>query len=278
MAFDAGVMASHMLFDFHLRPVEEIQPWGEPPNQTLHWFGLTDGFYRLQVGRDLLFHYSDGIRKYWTAQYPHFSGEYVEYQVVRLWEDVLSILQDVLCPLPLELERLIMDEDSSLREWYASALLWLDRQDDTVVEERLVDVFDMATSWVNKRRLDSAYLQPAAHIWLWSTRDAVTVTWDNRGVAVEGHEAWSAQRGHYSMPRDDFLAEVDAFDRQFIERMGDRINEVSSAWDRPDVALDPELLRREQIRRAGHLQRTLSKKLPFTDWQQVLRSIHELSG
>ena len=38
-----------MLFEFVLRPLEEVQPWGvdEP---TLHWFGLTDGWYWIEAG------------------------------------------------------------------------------------------------------------------------------------------------------------------------------------------------------------------------------------
>ena len=30
-----------MLFNFILRPLEDVQPWGSDP-PTLHWFGLTD--------------------------------------------------------------------------------------------------------------------------------------------------------------------------------------------------------------------------------------------
>jgi hypothetical protein len=267
-----------MLFDFHLRPIQEVQPWGEPPNQRLHWFGLTDGCYRLQVGRDLLFHYSDEIRTFWAIQYPHFSGAYVNYQVVRLWEDVLRILPDLLCPLPLELGRLLLDHESSPREWYRSAALWLDRQDDAEVERTLGDLFDMATAWLQKRHLDSAYLQPAAHIWMWSTQDAVTISWDNRGIVVEGHEVWSARRGHYSMPRGHFLDEVREFDHKLIGQMEQRINEVCAGWNRPDVAIHFESLRHEHVSRAQSLQRTLAKTPSSPDWQKILRSIHEISG
>jgi len=31
-----------MLFQFHLRPLEEVEPWGEN-RPVLHWFGLSDG-------------------------------------------------------------------------------------------------------------------------------------------------------------------------------------------------------------------------------------------
>jgi hypothetical protein len=32
-----------MLIEFTLLPMARIQPWGEPAQRSLHWFGLTDG-------------------------------------------------------------------------------------------------------------------------------------------------------------------------------------------------------------------------------------------
>ncbi|HEY9907288.1 MAG TPA: DUF5984 family protein [Thermosynechococcaceae cyanobacterium] len=91
-----------MLFDFHLRPLEEVMPWGKPPNSYLSWFVLTDGFYRLQVGSEFLFNYSDDFAERWAAQSVSVhTRSFVDYYVVRLWEDLLEILPDVLEPLPL---------------------------------------------------------------------------------------------------------------------------------------------------------------------------------
>lgn len=35
-------------FRFELVPVDEVEPWGE--NRNLHWFGLTEGWFCLDVG------------------------------------------------------------------------------------------------------------------------------------------------------------------------------------------------------------------------------------
>ncbi|MFJ4574320.1 DUF5984 family protein [Streptomyces sp. NPDC088846] len=51
-------------FRFGLLPVEEIQPWGgvgESPR--LSWFGLTDGWYCVDVGGHELLRYDDSGRK-----------------------------------------------------------------------------------------------------------------------------------------------------------------------------------------------------------------------
>ena len=51
-----------MLIDFTLLPLAMVQPWGRPDNLSLHWFGLTDGQYWIEVGENKLFErqYLDG--------------------------------------------------------------------------------------------------------------------------------------------------------------------------------------------------------------------------
>ncbi len=131
-----------MLFDFKLRPINEISPWGEPPDLSLSWFGLTEGFYWLEVGSERLFCYSHQM-----AKYPKFS-DYVDYLVVRFWEDILQILPDVLAPIPPELARWFSTDSPSIRDLLQSAPDWLDTQKDP-------DVLAEAISWIHNRTLDS---------------------------------------------------------------------------------------------------------------------------
>lgn len=87
-----------MIFEFQLNPIEDIQPWGEFPNLSLHWFGFTDGKYRLKVGAEYLLNYSAEYTKYCIEKFPEYSFNttFVEYQVVRLWEDILEMLPAIL--------------------------------------------------------------------------------------------------------------------------------------------------------------------------------------
>jgi hypothetical protein len=48
-----------MLIDFTLLPIAMVQPWGRPDNLSLHWFGLTDGQYWIEVSENKLFEYSE---------------------------------------------------------------------------------------------------------------------------------------------------------------------------------------------------------------------------
>ena len=87
-----------MIFEFKLKLIDEIQPWGESPNQSLSWFGFTDGKYRLKVGNDYLLNYSEEYTEYCIEKFPDcfFDTTFVEYQVARLWEDILEIVPDIL--------------------------------------------------------------------------------------------------------------------------------------------------------------------------------------
>ena len=87
-----------MMFEFQLKPIEDIQPWGEFPNLHLSWFGFSDGKYRLKAGDEYLLNYSDKYTEYCVENFPDYTFDttFVEYQVVRLWEDVLDLLPSIL--------------------------------------------------------------------------------------------------------------------------------------------------------------------------------------
>jgi len=95
------------LIEFNLKPLQDVMPWGDEPNQYLHWFALTDSFYYMELGDVQLFCYSDEILEFWSKEYPGCNSKnepYMDYQVVRLYEDVLEILPDVIQPIPEAIE------------------------------------------------------------------------------------------------------------------------------------------------------------------------------
>ncbi len=49
------------LFQFEFKAVEEIVPWGSGEERSLSLFALTDGFFRMPVGEQVLFRYRDEI-------------------------------------------------------------------------------------------------------------------------------------------------------------------------------------------------------------------------
>lgn len=107
------------LFNFELLPIEKIEPWRDADGPHLHWFGLSDGRYWLTVdGQDLF--------RYQYQQDASDVTEYVEYEVVRLWEDVLEIHPSVFDPIPPDMQALVETPERE-RAWLDAAERWLDQ-------------------------------------------------------------------------------------------------------------------------------------------------------
>ena len=92
-----------MLFNFALFPlgetiIDRLEPDGK--HSSLCWYNLTDGWYWIEADTAQLFRYTPEWMALWSAQDPcPVHWPYVDYQVVRLWEDLLEILPKVMEPL-----------------------------------------------------------------------------------------------------------------------------------------------------------------------------------
>src|SRR4051812_35106988 len=96
------VAAKMPLFNFVLRSPEQITQWAK----SLHWFGLTDGWYWLHLGDQEV---PRSVKR--SAEAPD-GLSYVDYNVVRLWEDLLDILPEILEPVPPDVAALTSKADS----------------------------------------------------------------------------------------------------------------------------------------------------------------------
>lgn len=176
------------LFNFHLRELAAIEPFGgERP--TLHWFGLSDGWYWLTVGGSELFRYDRAFMRReepWCAD--PTALPYVDYYVVRLWEDLLEQLPAVLAPVPPELAERVSDA-VSWRDWQERASQWLDALDehgDQAAFDAAVDLVEAACGWWVERRLDTGYLRHGSRLRFWRVGDTVHLRWNDRGERLEG--------------------------------------------------------------------------------------------
>uniref|UniRef100_B8HYN2 Uncharacterized protein n=1 Tax=Cyanothece sp. (strain PCC 7425 / ATCC 29141) TaxID=395961 RepID=B8HYN2_CYAP4 len=265
-----------MLFDFYLRPLEEIQPWGNPDQLNLHWFGLTDGCYRLQVGTECLLNYSDAFIDDRKKQFPDaYGGPYTDYYVVRLWEDLLNILPNILEPLPAELARIFAPDLTAWFNWFDAAVNWDEHQSAPEEPPEEQDPFELLVGWQQARQLNTAYLKHHPRIWFWSSGDNVTISWDSQ-ILCAGLPVWSATWGHYSISRNQFLTEVHAFNDRLMTEMSARVNFVCERWNRPKIYVDTQQLSKEQNDRSTWLQDALQQPAS-TSWDKVLAAIWLIS-
>lgn len=258
------------LFQFELRPLAEIQPWGAPQTPNLHWFGLTDGQYWIEAGRDKLFEYSN------SAQARPGAPRYCDYLVARLYEDVIELAPHALDPVPDELRRYIALDES--RPWNFYGRRWCDAidADDSSAEE--INLLDNAGGWIGRRTLDSGYLTPSTNVVFWSDRKSVHIEWDNRDKALDGGPAWTAVVGSWQLPRREFMDQVRNFHARLMERMAERVSQVAAGALATGIHVDIHYLRREQQVRSQSIEGKLGTPTPPTDWLAVSQSIGALEA
>jgi hypothetical protein len=277
-----------MLFNFEFRPINEIAPWGPinaPDARTpeylhhehLGWFQLTDGWYWINTGLGELFRYSQTLVDITNEKYTdrrRMLSPYVDYYVVRLWEDLLDMLPWVLEPIPANLASAI-SRDGAWGDWQ--------RQVEAALSPSPNDeAFDLsydASRWSGQRRLDSGYLLSGPDILFWNDGADIHIQWDNRYRVLEGVLAWDAILGQTTMPVAKFLDEVRAFHDRFIGQMADRIAIAQGEWSRPDVMLDPDV-GRQQVARSHYLQRCLEAGTAREpgDWDRVFGAIASIEA
>jgi hypothetical protein len=242
---------------FELRDLDDVQPWGDrSTGLSLHWFGLTDGWYDLQIGENHLFQTVD-------ADEPG-----VGYQVVRLWEDLIDVAHVALEPLPQALAPRLADADA----WSA----WTDRAFELDDDSGVVQT---ALSWWWHRQMSALHLRGAPYLDFWRLGEELHVRWWSHPREPDGPH-WASPAGSAVLSADAFRNELVRFDRELIDQMRARVEQVAQHWSRPEVRIDVDQLRREHTTRSAHLVRTLSDPFPRNprkqSWDDVLAAIAEI--
>jgi hypothetical protein len=255
-----------MHIDYHLRPIEEVDAWGEPGDLRVHWFALTDGFYRIDLGQTKLLDYSrDAVRKGPSEPFP----TYVDYHVARLWEDLGAILPAILVPVP---ERFHGYIEEPLR-WQRVCDAWVHSfPEETPQAGEAQEIAYAASAWIGERQLSISHLVSGPRIWFWTRSEQVVVHWDNVNLMIDDAPAWSATKGTVEMPIGDFVKALTTFNDSLMRDMEARVNEVERHWNRPGVAVDISRIKSEHQVREQEFARWLSRRQE-TDWREVERGI-----
>ena len=124
--------------------------------------------------------------------------------------------------------------------------------------------------------MDNGYLSTPARIRFWSEATMIYVEWDNRDKLIDGHPAWSATVGCYTLTRDEFLSEVRSFHERLMEQMGERVQRALSGAIPREIRIDLPGLAAEHIQRCGSLDAVLSAPRTPTDWATALDAIRRV--
>lgn len=258
------------LFDFKLRPLHEVQPWGGPDDLSLHWFGLTDGWFSIDCGVARLFQYTPEMLVKWEIPTPADGNptDWVDYLVVRLYEDVIDLLPHVLVELPRDFHRLVSDV-ASHRAWRENLRRIAESDDWDEGDEDMTRCYLLVSEWMGYRKLDSGYLVDGPKAWFWRHSDDIYILWDNDKSVADGIPRWTAGSGVLRMPVERFLGEVESFHQRLMASMRDRINEISFAYPFEGVRIDIPHLFHEHKQREQSLANALATGPKETDWDDV---------
>ncbi|WP_425395966.1 DUF5984 family protein [Aeoliella sp.] len=254
------------LFNFTLRPLEQIQPWGEPDDPNLHWFGLTDGCYWIQAGNSRLFEYSKFAQ---SEGAPHLC----DFQVTRFYEGLLELAPYALEVVPEDLRCFIAVDES--KEWNHRRSQWWDAV-ESLDESDELELDSLAIGWLDKRTIESYYLTTPIRAVIWSDSEFVHIEWDHRDVLFKGVLAWTAEFGRWSLPRATFIEEVRDLHSRLMSQMSERVAEVLAGALSPSIRVHLQGLQREQFERSQFLDQYVRAIDPPTNWHGVSQAIEVL--
>ncbi|RKN24144.1 hypothetical protein D7147_03910 [Micromonospora musae] len=243
-------------FSFELRPLAEVAPWGSArPN--LHWFGLTDGWYWIDVEGHELPRYRDEAVHRWNLERP-----YPDYYLARFWEDLLVLRWALQVAVPDDLVPFV-DGTFPPREF----------PDDAISAE-----VEVAFNLQGDHHLDFGYLT-----------DAPTVSCYRHSVGGEDVVALSQlippgkqgtfegpERLDVAVPANEFFAAVADVDRRLIAAMGERVTALERSGPPSGIELDLAQLRTEHLGRSRWLAHRLASPR-HVDWARVRAGVAEIS-
>jgi hypothetical protein len=265
-----------MLIDFKLRPLDRVTPWGGPEAPRLHWFALTEGEYWIEAGGRTLFEYAP------ESGASSRAGKFCEYYVARLHEDLLTIAPHVLTAAPPDLHPYLFALSPAYGRHHQDlefvARLEELRKAEGPDDERQWDLVDLATSWIGRRELDTAYLTDGPACILWSDDAHVHIVWSAAHCADSGVPVWSARSGAFSLSRSAFIRALSGFHDRLMAEMGARVEAVLAGALAREIAVDRDALRRENAARAAWIEPALSTPNPPTEWTAIRAAIREFES
>ena len=252
------------LFEFELARVEDIVPWETSAGPSLSWFALTDGQFRMPVGDQVLFEYSDEIMAHWGT-----TVRSADYQIAAFAREMLGSVAAGAARLPERVERLAAHWNR-LSELQSEA----DPIDDS---DEAGDLAYAAWRWLGERSPWASYLVANPNFQFVRIGNELRVHWDNRDRVVDGRPVWTAQVGVYAMSVDSFVQECRDFAGRLLVEMDRRIGAIETGSVRAQTVLNPESLREQQETWRAEFESYFKEYQPDIAWQEAERALQVIA-
>lgn len=258
------------LVNFRLKHPDTIIPWGDAPDTSMHWFGLTEGEYWLDFNKATLYEYTKAI----SAD----GVPYVEFQVARLLEDWTGIFESIAAPVPDGFYS-IAETSNYLYRFYGAVNKFLENLPEDAVEA--YDRYDKAIEWIYSRTLTAMHLNYAPGVSFFRNKDKLAIVWKADYLVGNNVPVWTAQNGEIEMEYAVFVREIEDFGGRFFAAMDTQV-ELAVAKDWGETKINKEHLVKEQQERRVAFEKKLAvlkgEGVKRTDWDLVNVLITEMFG
>lgn len=239
------------MINFQLKNIDCIEPFGESPDLSLHWFGLTDGDLWLKFGDQTVYEYSKEAMQYFGDK----PSQYNDYYIVRFLEDFTELFMSISISVPDNLYRLT----DNLKEFCEDAQKWLDNHDtdDDEQFDFYFEAYNKLLSWVYDRQFDSGHLMGGPHISFFRNKDKIRIVWETEHTLDNGIQLWTAKDGSSEMNFMEFVNGIKIFGQNFFKEM-DRQIELTIEKDWNQVKIDKNRLIEENKERQLEFEKNIS--------------------
>jgi hypothetical protein len=273
-------VTTRLRFQFVLSPLADLEGWGSPKSQekSLHWFGLTYGHYWIEVGDTTLLEYTPEILKYWGQEGMDTTSpytRYTDYQVARLWEDLLDLYRASLEPVPDSLAVYLQNVET-LEKWEGFVTL-IQEQAAEDEEETLWEWASQGFSWWHQRVL-SLHFRHSPVFYAWRIGETIYLYEKNDPTdnSIKGIPIYTAQdKRLFTLPVTEFIEAMTDFNNRLMDAMQERIEQVIAGGLRDGITCDILALQRAHEDRKTWWANCLEH--PYTtDWEGVNDALHTL--
>lgn len=248
--------------NFKLQELDKIMPFGQAPNLSLHWFGLTDGLLWIEAGTHTIYEYSQAAQRYFDN-----APRYNDYQISRFVEDFFDTFRYVGESIPEVLYHNLEIFDNKMSAWKE---LYEDKDDD-IFDEFYFNEYHELRDWYGNRSFDSAHLIGGPYIGCFRCGDKLKIIWESSHELDDGNSIWTSPKGCVELTYEEFINGVEEFFKAFLVEMDSQVdNAILKDWK--SIGLDKEMLAWENgQRKEGFLQQLslLRNTEEKTDWDKV---------
>lgn len=249
--------------NFKLQQIDKITPWGESPDFSMHWFGLTDSQLWIQAGGQTIYEYSYAAREYFGENI-----QYNNYQLSRFLEDFSELFPYLRESVPELFYEKINDFEGQTYAW----LMLHDEDEDNVFDKLYDDEYTPLTAWYYDRMLDSGHLTGGPDIGCYRYGDRIKLCWKSDYQLENGSSIWTAPRGIFELQYKEFVSAVNEFYHSFFKEMDKQVDlAVQKDWG--NVRLDKTRLIDEHAERKEFFNqklKLLSEPCNCTDWDAII--------